>query len=356
MFFEEKFHNIYGNLSYLYFRNNICVLPLTEEQNTESNAAGQKLKRIVNMKWAQMITGNKIALRIYSIAFLTMIGCDTNSITQVTPPKPIRDIEITTVGSEESFDIATWNIEHFPKSSSYTIPYLRQIIQDIDIDLIAVQEIDHVTDFNSLLDSLDGYAGVLSHLPDYGLRLGIIYKKEFISITTPEQIFTDDDWNFPRPPLMSYVTITANPSTVFDFTLIIVHLKAFPDEESEGRRREACKKLKNYIDTQILTSSDKDVILLGDFNDDPEDPPEDNVFATFISDSSNYQILTPSSPGIYSYIGNYKSNIDHIIITDDVREEYTNGSTQILDIDSEFTDYVKYISDHRPVLAQFFVF
>ena len=135
-----------------------------------------------------------------------------------------------------------------------------------------------------------------------------------------------------------------------------MHLKAFVDKESEERRREACKKLKDYIDTYLLTGVEKDIIILGDFNDELEDPPQDNVFQNFLSDSLNYEFLELSNVAVATYIGNFESSIDHILITNNVRNEYNKGLTHVLKIDQDFSKYIDYISDHRPVLAQFFIF
>jgi endonuclease/exonuclease/phosphatase family metal-dependent hydrolase len=265
-------------------------------------------------------------------------------------------IQVSRYGSEKSFDIATWNIEHFPKSQGYTIPNLSRIIRDIDIDLIAVQEIDESSSFQILVDSLDGYLGYVSSLPDYGQRLGIIYKSDIISISKPELIFTNENWAFPRPPLVTYVAVKVRNTIVFDFILIILHLKAFIDEESITRRRIACEKLKFYLDTYILTGVEKDVIVLGDFNDELDDPQPDNIFGIFINDSLNYRFLTLPLTNHPTYIGQFESSIDHLLITKDTEDEYTGGITRILKLDKEFPDYLNTISDHLPVLTQFFVF
>ena len=282
------------------------------------------------------------------------IGCSGENILQEDPEIIIEDLQISKYGSDTSFDIATWNIETFPKRLSYTLPYLAQIIHDIDIDLIAVQEIDDRTSFFSLIDSLEGYEGYLSSLPDYGLQLGLIYKSDVVTVTDPVQIFDNNDWAFPRPPLVASISVKQDDATIFDFIIIVLHLKAFSDEESESRRRLACEILKDYIDTTLLTGNEKDVIVLGDFNDELDDPAEDNVFESFLSDTTNYQFLTLPLTDEATYIKNFSSSIDHILITDDVRNEYSNGTTQVMKIDEEFSDYINYISDHRPVLSRFF--
>jgi len=303
---------------------------------------------------------NDITEEIISMAIILILfifpGCEKGLILEDTPHESDNKMRIEQYGSERSFDIATWNLEHFPKNQDFTIPNLFQIIHDIDIDLIAVQEIDDNNLFMGMIDSLDGYQGFVSQLPAYGQRIGIIYKSTSISISDPKQIFINDDWAFPRPPLITYVVVRNNDRTVFDFILIILHLKAFFDKESENRRRVATQKLADYISTYLLASAEKDILIVGDFNDKIDDPVEENIFQVFLDDSTNYQCLTFPTKDIPTYIGNFKSSVDHIIISGDTRDEYYGGDIQVLKIDEVFKNYVEYISDHRPVLARFFIF
>jgi endonuclease/exonuclease/phosphatase family metal-dependent hydrolase len=300
---------------------------------------------------------SKITTSVVMIVNLLIFpGCEVEFILDDNKDEFENNIRIEPFGSGKSFDIATWNIEHFPKNQDFTIPYLFRIISDIDIDLIAIQEIDDKNLFMGLVDSLDGYQGFVSQLPAYGQRLGIIYKSEIISISDPKQIFVSDDWAFPRPPLITYVVIKDNYKTVFDFILIILHLKAFNDKESEDRRREACQKLEKYISTYLLTGTEKDILIVGDFNDKLDDPVEENIFKVFLDDSSNYEGLTLPIKDIPTYIGNFESSVDHIFISGDARNEYQGGYIQVLKIDETFSNYVNYVSDHRPVLARFFIF
>lgn len=296
-----------------------------------------------------------ISLFLFFLAVLSF-RCGGDNVVAEKNEIIIEDIQITRYGTESSFDLATWNIEYFPKSSSYTIPYLKQIIEDIDLDMIAIQEIDNNAAFYSLIDSLPGYAGFVAGVPDFGQRLGFIYKTDLISVTSPIMLFEDDDWLFPRPPLLTYVSVKKDMQTVFDFTMIILHLKAFEDSESESRRRDACAKLYNYINLNLLSGEDTDVIVLGDMNDEVDDPPPSNVFSVFLADTANYEFITLPIANEPTYIGgSYLSTIDHILITDDVRVEFNQGLVQVLKPDLEFPKYESYISDHRPVLAQFFI-
>ena len=259
-------------------------------------------------------------------------------------------------GSESTFDIATWNLEQFPLQGRNTVSYVAQLIKDTDIDMFGLQEINNSSYFNALMDSLPGYAGHLSELPGDLYKLAIIYKKDLISVTTPSQIFPGDWYAFPRPPLTTYVEVRKENKVVFDFTLIVNHLKALGDPEDIARREDACIKLKNYIDTEILTSADKDCIVLGDLNDTIDDLPSQNVFSVFLEDSTNYAFLTRPIVNQASYIGSFNSLIDHLFITTDALPEYQGGTTEVLYLEKEFNLYTTYISDHRPVLACFPVF
>ena len=59
------------------------------------------------------------------------------------------------IGSDETLDIITWNIENFPKNNQ-TENYVIQIINDINVDIIALQEIQDQNAFDNLVDNLSG--------------------------------------------------------------------------------------------------------------------------------------------------------------------------------------------------------
>ena len=259
-------------------------------------------------------------------------------------------------GSGTTFDIATWNLRQFPAQGRTSVSYVAQLIRDTDIDMFGLQEINSSSYFYSLLDSLPEYTGYLSELPADQLKLAIIYKKDMISASTPVQIFTNDWYAFPRPPLVTYVEVHKQDQIVFNFTLIVNHLKAMGDVTDIERRKDACNKLKNYIDTEIITSGDQDCILLGDLNDSIDDPVAQNVFTVFLEDSLNYKFLTGPIVNQASYIGSFNSLIDHLLITENTWQEYQGGETSVLYLEKEFSLYTNYISDHRPVLARFPVF
>lgn len=258
-------------------------------------------------------------------------------------------------GSSSSFEIATWNIEQFPKSGQNTVTTLTRLIKNFDIDLIAFQEINSQEYFKCLLDSLPQYEGFCSLYPEDNMKLGLVYKQDMISISNITQLFINDTYNFPRPPLYAYIRIKFNDVVAFDFSLINLHLKAYHDTTSIMKRKHAITALKEVIDTRLFTSRDHDIIILGDWNDELSDNEKENIFLPFLQDSLNYSFLIPEGDVQISYPA-WQSRIDHILISNDVKFEYKNGTIQILQPDKEFEDYFNIISDHRPLAAKFYIF
>ena len=75
-----------------------------------------------------------------------------------TSAQTLDDLEF---GTPQSLDIATWNIEWFPKNGSATIDRVKAIVQNLEIDLWAIQEIDDTTVFKAMIEDLDSYDYIL---------------------------------------------------------------------------------------------------------------------------------------------------------------------------------------------------
>ena len=125
--------------------------------------------------------------------------------------------------------------------------------------------------------------------------------------------------------------------------------------DEEYRRQQSCILTKNYIDSNL---DNKNVILLGDFNDELTDPDTTNVFKVFINNPEKYKFVDMNiaygSSANWSY-PSWPSHLDHILITNELFDEFENSNLTIQTIHIEdyfeggWNEYDKYISDHRPV-------
>lgn len=308
-------------------------------------------------------TLHKNYIYVLGILLALLWGCNKriNSPSDQKVADSLR-IDLPRFGSDISFEAITWNIQNFPRLGDQTILDMVEIINDLDADLFALQEIEDTVSFRRLLSLLPGYNGLYSDDVYSGgeyQKTAVIYKTDMIHISGKQMLFVDDSYSFPRPPLRVYVQ-AFHREKWFDFTLIVLHLKASGGEENEARRRSACNKLKNYLDNEIAISSDKDFMVMGDWNDELNDPPADNVFQVFLNDPLNYifltQVLLNDPTQNATYIGSFNSIIDQVLISKDVLDEYANGYTQVIKIDEFFSAYTYEVSDHRPVGVKFFVF
>ena len=98
--------------------------------------------------------------------------------------------------------------------------------------------------------------------------------------------------------------------------------------------------------------------MLGDLNDEIQESEAENVFWNFISQPELYLFadmeIAQGSYINWSYPG-WPSHLDHILISDELFDEFEAASSQIstLKIDNYLTngwsEYESNVSDHRPV-------
>ena len=91
-----------------------------------------------------------------------------------------QDLQDLSFGDEHSLDIATWNIEWFPKNNQITVNYVIEIINSLEFDILGIQELDDTTMFNDMLDSLPSYSGYYES--SWFAGLAYIYKTDLVEI------------------------------------------------------------------------------------------------------------------------------------------------------------------------------
>lgn len=249
----------------------------------------------------------------------------------------------------------TWNIEQFPLTIQ-TSSAVADIIGDVGPDLLGVQEIADSDAFDALVDGLPEYEGFDAWDSGF-IRVGLMYRSDRIQLDEIETIYRDDTYAFPRAALTAKVTATSGDgASMFDFYFIVLHLKAKGDSDSRARRRRACEQIDRWIERKATETGEQDFVVVGDLNDRVTDDAEFNVFGAFLDKPDRYLFLTTDIEvaGGYSYIP-FNNMIDHVLITTDAKYEYGSGQTMILELDETIPDYLRFVSDHRPVLSRFII-
>ena len=247
-------------------------------------------------------------------------------------------------GTDETLDIITWNIENFPKQGENTVERLLEIIDSMDVDIIAMQEIwgsGASNSFDNLKNKLDGWNGYRK-----SSGLAYLYKIEIVI----NDIYEINNLNeIIRTPYL--LSINWNGQDIY---IINNHFKAFGGSVNEQQRKTASEKIANYINEYL---GDENIIILGDLNDELNDDGV-NVFQNFINDSTNYKFvdmdIANGSSGNWSYPG-WPSHLDHILITNELFDEFEQPKSKVQTIHIEdyfeggWSEYENFISDHRSV-------
>ncbi len=273
-----------------------------------------------------------------------LVSCNNDDINK--PANGFTELNIQNclvpVSSSE-LEVLTWNIEKFPIYNENTIIELAAIINELDPDLIAMQEISNSEALDALLAKLPGWEGQIAI--SGSLNLAYIYKTGEVEILeNSTELFEDDRSAFPRSPQM----LTARYTGGEPITFINIHLKCCGGEDNFNRRKDASVKLKQYIDTNL---ADKRVVLLGDFNDEITGDSLNTPFFNFIADSLNYTFadmtIANGNETHWSYPG-WPSHIDHILLSDELYG--SEIKTETLTFDTCDPAYSMIISDHRPLI------
>jgi endonuclease/exonuclease/phosphatase family metal-dependent hydrolase len=255
------------------------------------------------------------------------------------------------VGSEDTLDIAAWNIENFPASPS-TPRLVADLIASLDLDLVAVEEIADVDAFDELVARLPGYRGLLSS-HTYGdgsyQKVGFVYRDSLVDLAGGSLLFGDQGYDFPRPPLQVEATVDGHA-----FVAIAIHLKAGVEREDRERRTAALATLAGHLRDVEESSGVRDVLALGDFNQTLLDEPSDaDVWGPIVADATRYDVLSrpAAEDGEVSYLPFGGHLLDHGVAS----TGFVLGTPEVVvpHLDEQPIDYTDLVSDHRPIVFRF---
>ena len=274
------------------------------------------------------------------------------------------------VGTDATFDVATWNVEHFgnpgsgPSNETLQFENVLAVLEGSEIDLWAMQEMDYQSAFNNLVEALGApYDGVwVADQTSFAIGYGFIYNTDVVQRLEVTTVLEGYAYAFGlRPPLMLRAHVTLPDTTVENVRILNMHAKCCSDQESYDRRTNASQALKNYVDNFLAI--DAPILVLGDMNDELRSSIYNGLtspYQNFREDSDRYSFA--SYPLDLANVPTYCSNqtctsgstIDHVLVTRPLMSSYEAGSMRRYDaLLDALPQYVNTTSDHLPVYARF---
>lgn len=280
-------------------------------------------------------------------------------------PRDLNDIDAVAnvipgeeVPMDDTFDIVTWNIEWFgsptngPLDDEVQLNNVLTVIDSIDADVFAFQEISNENMFTRLVDSLDNYEGILAGFSQTQ-KTAYIYNTTTINQLSSGELTllqSSYDWANGRFPLEFNFEATFD-GEVREIVAYNIHAKALAEQEDYVRRTDASASLKLYLDEFEESSN---VIVIGDYNDEVTQSSvggQASPYKNFVDDQE-YTVITKSleDAGFTSYSSS--SMIDHITVSSELMDEYFTG-TERVENPSYIGSYLSETSDHYPVWVRF---
>lgn len=174
---------------------------------------------------------------------------------------------LTTAASGQSIKIATYNIYFLDAGiSSERQANLKQVIAELNADVIAFQEINNRAALENILP--DSYKIAIIDAKDEVQEVALAVRQP-LKIHSSKFIYADEKFDnaFPRSRNLLQVEVEWKAARYF---FLVCHAKSRRGgrAETDARREEASALIVDHIKANL---ADKNVIVLGDFNDNPDD-------------------------------------------------------------------------------------
>lgn len=263
------------------------------------------------------------------------------------PGPPARQAGVAAIGC---FNIEWFGSGNTKPRTEEDIRAVADVIKATDAALLGLAEIGDEQTMDRLLQYLPGYQYALG-TSGRGQRCGILWDTARASVGRPFE-WPDINQGLERSAGTLRAPLYAQARVGnFDFLFVVVHLKAMFDDRSIRMRRTQAARLRARLDEWLAENADKDVIVVGDYNDLPDSPTLRAI--TGGRGFVNAGARLPDSAT--TYLGR-SSRIDHVLIASPAvsQEEWTSkvfiypkprGAAR--------TAYEDSVSDHLPTWATF---
>ncbi len=285
-----------------------------------------------------------------------------------------------------TLNVVNWNIEWFggtqaPADDNLQEQNVRKAMNAINADVYALSEIVDTARLGNLVRSLDSsYRYVVSDYaslaptpadPAYatGQKLALVYKTSVVSNVSSRGLLkssasANGNWASGRVPFLVNTRVSKAGATK-DISFLVLHGKAGSTQSDYQSRVAAVAELKDTLDAFF---NNRNLIILGDFNDDLDQSiytgggPVPSSYDLLVKDSidaDHYKspTLLFSQYGMNS-TADFPDVIDHVVVSNEVFPSYLRLSASLyndLDMLTDITDFANTTSDHYPVLTRYFL-
>jgi hypothetical protein len=324
---------------------------------------------------------------------------------------PAQDLTCTagmsnsTLGTDQTLDIATWNMEFFGADAGTIIcpngnlnyndmgptnEDLQQsnavtVLSKLKADIIGVEEVSNLDRLAATVASLPGsYSYTCSDRFSYyfqndcdqtpsgnpptvfgptslAQKVCVIYNRATVTpvLAETKALLTDkysypsaNNWSSGRLPFLFVGDVTINGVTQ-RVHVVTIHAKSGSATTDYNRRKQDIIDLKANLDA---TYPNAKLIIVGDYNDKLNNSiasGQESSYKPFVDDASNYSALTqPLETNGCSTFNSSASFIDHMIISNELAPAAISNSTYVLQPFS-IPNYGNTTSDHNPVVTRF---
>ncbi len=228
---------------------------------------------------------------------------------------------------------------------------IAETIRQTGADVLGLQEIENSAAVDSVLKHLPGYVRFVG-TKGRAQNVAVLYRSGITVESAEEYMPVAITEGRNRPGLVLQCR-----AGNFDWKMMVVHFKstsrydstAQMKEESRVVRRQQAEKVRDWVQEVVSRSAEKDVILVGDFNDTPTREKEPTL--TPLRDSGLVTFLTADLTSCKNR--NWKV-IDHIVVNAGARARYIDGTLFMWNVYDQYPkEQAGKISDHCPIVAQF---
>lgn len=294
------------------------------------------------------------------LALLLLGGCGTTESTEI--PPVTNPYAQGRVGTDSTLEVMTWNIENFAKRGAVTAVAVIDVVNGLQVDIIALQEIENLTYFQQVREGLTHWTGDRATSAYASVNLAFLYPVDGpVEVSAVYEILTSYRRELPRSPFVLEGSLDGK-----EFVVINNHYKCCGNNDidetdnydEETRRRDASLLIDDFIRTHF---PDRGVIVVGDFNDELTDRTSDNVFQNFLGAPDYYRFvdlpIAQDDNALWSY-PTWPSHLDHILITHQLFDAHqAQGSlVEVAPLHEMLGQgwgaYEKDVSDHLPVVLR----